>query len=154
MYLLREKKLQRFPPTVRPCSQTLDTRTVPCSLMKQQSLGDHFGLGARKSERANRGMAFYSVQADWRARVRRDMSEARGAGGGRTGGNGIVLAGNEVELEGETGSDTREWGQTGGEWGRTGGERGQTGWGTGLDWMGNRVGLGGTGSDWGRTGSD
>ena len=82
---------------------------MPRSLRKQQSLGDHFGLGARKSERASRGMALYSVRADWRARVGRDTSGVRRTGGVIRGirlvENVVGLAGNGVGLEGGTGSD-------------------------------------------------
>ena len=115
--------MQRFPPTIRPCSQTLDTRAVLHSFRKQQNLRDHSGLGARKCERASRGMALYSVRADWWARIGRHTSGASGTGG-------VGLAGNGVGLEGERG-------RTEGEWGRTGGN------GVGLG--GNGVRLGGDG---------
>ena len=95
------KKTAKVSPTVRPCSQTIDIRAVRRSLRKQQSLGDHSGLGARKSEKASRGMALYSVRADWQPRVGRDMSRVHGTGGV---GRGVGLAGNEVELERGMGS--------------------------------------------------
>ena len=57
----------------------------------------------------SQGMALYSVQADWRARVGRHTSGAHGTGGVRRGvrlaGNRVGLAGNGVGLERGTGSD-------------------------------------------------
>ena len=92
---------------------------MPRSLRKQQSLGDHSRLGAKKSERVSRGMALYSVRAIWRARVGRDTSRD---GRGRTGG------------------------RTGGERGQTGGEQDWTGGGNRVG-LGGRSWTGGAGSD-------
>ena len=50
----------------------------------------------------SRGMALYSVRADWRAWVGRHTSGACGTGGV---GRGVGLAGNGVGLERGTGSD-------------------------------------------------
>ena len=57
----------------------------------------------------SRGMALYSVRANWRARVGRHTSGARGTGrvgrGVGLAGNGVELAENGVGLERGTGSD-------------------------------------------------
>ena len=87
---------------------------MPRSFRKQQSLGDHSGLGARKSERASREWLYIvcgrtgGLGSD---DTRAGRTGRAGSDGGRTGGNGVGLertgsncGGNGVGLGG-TGSD-------------------------------------------------
>ena len=101
------------------------------SLRKQQSLRDHSGLGARKSERASRGWLY--IACGRTGGLGLDETRAR-----RAGRAGVGLAGNG--------------GRASGERGRTGGGNGVGLKGNGVGLRGNEVGLEGTGSDWGGRG--